>query len=149
MFTVDGPDGRFSWFYQNSASATDLDVSIVMNGKDYGSPIEDLKLAMHDAGVDSVDLWIGTGGAPVAKLVLPILKPKAYLPVHWDGLFGAFEAGVPKPYADPALEDLLNSSGVKSLKPIQYMDKWRLDRTGVRPVPNTAIKQALGFKDPS
>jgi len=149
LFTVDGPDGRFSWFYQNSASATDLDVPIVMNGTDYGSPIENLKAAMRQAGVDSVDLWIGTGGAPVAKLVLPIIKPKAYLPVHWDGLFGAFEAGVPKPYADADLEDFLNSSGVKLLKPIQYMDKWRLDRTGIRPVPNTAIKEALGFRDPS
>jgi hypothetical protein len=104
---------------------------------------------MRQAGVDSVDLWIGTGGAPVAKLVLPIIKPNAYLPVHWDGLFGAFEGGVPKPYADANLEDFLNSSGVKLLKPIQYMDKWRLDRTGIRPVPNTAIKEALGFRDPS
>ena len=28
---------------------------------------------MRDAGLQSVDLWIGTGGAPVAALVLPLL----------------------------------------------------------------------------
>ena len=31
------------------------------------------------------------------------------------------------------------------IKPAQYMDKWRLDRTGVRPVANTEVKKALGF----
>jgi len=148
LFTVDGPEGRFSWFYENSASPTDLEVPIVINGTDYGAPTENLKAALREAGLDSVDLWIGTGGVAVAKLVLPIIKPKAYLPVHWDGLWGAFEAGVPKPYDDPALEVFLNSSDVKLLKPIQYMDKWRLDHAGIRPVANTAIKQALGFRNP-
>jgi hypothetical protein len=37
---------------------------------------------MRDAGLESVDLWTGTGGAAVAKLVLPLRRPKAYLPVH-------------------------------------------------------------------
>ncbi|MGH8694570.1 MAG: hypothetical protein ACREVM_10130, partial [Burkholderiales bacterium] len=32
LFTVDGPQGRFSWFYQNSASPVDLHVPIVING---------------------------------------------------------------------------------------------------------------------
>jgi hypothetical protein len=27
----------------------------------------------------------------------------------------------------------------------QHMDKWRFDRNGVRPVPNTEVKKALGF----
>jgi hypothetical protein len=92
-----------------------------------------------------VDLWIGTNGAPVARLVLPILKPKAYLPIHWDGLYGAFNAGVTTPYADAQLEMLLTSSGVQLLKPTQYMDKWRIDASGVRAVDNAAVKRALGF----
>ena len=90
LFTVDGPDGQFSWFFSNSASAVDL-------------------------------------------------------PVHWDGLFGAFEAGVPKPYADSDVEAFLKASDVNLVKPAQYMDKWRLDRSGVRPVANTEVKKALGF----
>ena len=47
----------------------------------YGAPIDNLKAAMKDAGLESVDLWIGSGGASVAQLVLPVLKPKAFLPV--------------------------------------------------------------------
>ena len=145
LFTVDGAQGRFSWFYQNSASAVDLHVPIVVDGIDHGAPIENLKNALKEAQLGSVDLWIGSGGAAVAKLVVPVLKPKAFIPVHWDGLWGAFEAGVPKPYGDPDLEKLLQGSGVTLIKPGQYMDKWRLDRKGVRPLPNTEVKKALGF----
>lgn len=147
LFTVDGPDGRFSWFYQNSASEVDLHLPIVVDGVDYGAPLDNLRAAMKDAQLESVDLWVGTGGVGVAKLVLPVLKPKAFLPIHWDGLYEPFEAGLPRPYADPALEALLASEKVTVVKAGQYMDKWRLDRRGVRPVPNAAIKKALGFAD--
>jgi len=146
LFTVDGTDGQFSWFFSNSASAVDLHVPIVVNGVDYGAPIENLKSAMKDAQLTSVDLWIGGSSAPVAKLVVPVLKPKAFIPVHFDGLFGAFEAGPPKPYADPGTESFLNASGVRVIRPDQYMDKWRLDRAGVRPMDNGEVKKALGFK---
>ena len=145
LFTVHGPDGLLSWFFSNSASAVDLHVPIVVDGVDYGAPIENLESAMRDAKLTSVDLWIGSSGAAVARLVVPVLRPKAFLPVHWDGLWGAFETGVPKPYADPGVEAFLNASGISVVRPAQYMDKWRLDRNGVRPVPNTEVKKALGF----
>jgi hypothetical protein len=145
LFTVDGPKGRFSWFYQDSASASDLESPVIVGGTNYGAPLENLRVAMRDAGLDSVDLWIGTGGAAVARLVLPVIHPKAYLPVHWEGLWGDFEAGVPMPYADTDLEQMLGNAGVKLVRPQQYMDKWRLDRSGIRPIPNGAVKRALGF----
>ena len=88
LFTVDSPDGRFSWFFQNSASAVDLRVPIVVDGRNYGAPIDNLAAAMKAAGLDTIDLWIGTGGRAVAALVLPVIKPRVYLPVHWDGLYG-------------------------------------------------------------
>jgi hypothetical protein len=145
LFVVDGPDGRFSWFYQNSASAVDLQVPIVVRGTNYGAPLENLKAALRAEALESVDLWIGTGGLSIAQLVVPLLKPKAYLPVHWDGLWGAFDSGVPRAYSDPALEAFLTKSRVQLVNPHQYLDKWRLDRRGVRPVQNDAVKQALGF----
>jgi hypothetical protein len=145
LFTMDAPNGRISWFFQNSASAVDLHVPIVIAGKNYGAPIDNLKAAMKDAGLESVDLWIGTGGASVAQLVVPVIKPRAYLPVHWDGLWTPFQNGVSSPYADPQMEAFLQKSGVNLLRPVQYMDKWRLDHNGVRPVANIEIKRALGF----
>lgn len=145
LFTVDGAAGSFSWFFQNSAGATDLSVPIVIGGVSYGAPLDNLRAAMADAGLTSVGLWIGTGGAQVARLVLPVINPKAYLPVHWDGLWGAFLKGVPNKYADSELTSLLSRSKVKLLNPVQYMDKWRLDSSGVQSISNTAVKQALGF----
>ena len=145
LFVVDGPDGRFSWFFQNSASAADLHVPIVVGATNYGAPLENLRTALKAEGLESVDLWIGTGGLPIAQLVVPVLKPKAYLPVHWDGLWGAFEAGVARAFSDPTLEAFLQKSGVQMVKPVQYMDRWRLDRNGVRPIPNADVKKALGF----
>ena len=147
LFIVEGPQGPFSWFFQNSASAVDFSVPIVVDGTDYGAPDENLKAAMKDAGLDSVDLWIGTGGVAIARLVVPIIKPKAYLPVHWDGLYATFGGGLPRAYSDRALEQFLTETGVNLLKPGQYMDKWRLDRNGVQPVANTAVKSVLGFPD--
>ena len=117
LFIVDTPGGRVSWLFQNSASAVDLTTPIVVGGVDYGAPLDNLKAALTAEHLDGVDLWIGTGGAAVAQLVLPVLKPKAYLPVHWDGLWGAFAAGVPRGYADPPLEALLATSGVPARPP--------------------------------
>ena len=145
LFTVDGPQGQFSWFFQNSASAADFTTPIVVDGTDYGAPGENLKAAMKDAGLDSVDLWIGTGGVAIARLVAPIIKPKAYLPVHWEGLYSPLNAGLPRAYSDPALEQFLTAAGVKLLKPGQYMDKWRLDKRGVVPIENNEVKKALGL----
>jgi L-ascorbate metabolism protein UlaG (beta-lactamase superfamily) len=145
LFTMRTPDGPLSWFFQNSASPVDLHLPIVVEGRSYGAPIDNLRAAMRDAGIESVDLWIGTGGAPIAALLLPVLKPKAYLPVHWDGLFNPFLAGVPAAYADPALEAKLSGAGVQLVRPAQYMDRWRLDRTGVRAIANDSVKRALGF----
>ncbi|HZP92507.1 MAG TPA: hypothetical protein VFB20_06460 [Burkholderiales bacterium] len=147
LFTFDGPQGRYSLFLQNSASPVDLDVPIVIDGVDYGAPIENLKRAFREAGLDRVDLWIGTGGRPIAERVVPLIHPRAYLPVHWDGLWEKFENGMPWAYSDPALETYLAENGVKLLRPGQYMDKWRLSRDGVTPVDNSEVKRTLGFAD--
>jgi L-ascorbate metabolism protein UlaG (beta-lactamase superfamily) len=147
LFTVDAPLGRLSWYYQNSASPSDLTVPIVIDGRNYGAPLDNLRGAMKDAGLESVDLWIGTGGSAIAQLVAPVLKPKAYLPVHWDGLWGAFNAGAPNPWSDPALERFLMQSSITLIRPAQYMDKWRLDGNGMRPIANIEVKRVLGFAE--
>jgi hypothetical protein len=145
LFVVNGPRGRFSWLFTNSASAVDLAVPIVVDGVNYGAPIENLKSAMAAAQLSSVDLWIGTGGVAVSQMVVPVIKPTAFLPVHWDDFWSPFEVGVAKPYSDPGTEAFLTKAGVKLVRPVQYMDKWRLDRSGVRVIDNSAAKQVYGF----
>jgi len=145
LITVPERDGRLTLFFSNTGSPADLDQPIVIGGTNFGAPIDNLRAALRDAGLTSVDLWIGGGGAPLAKLVLPVLRPKAYLPVHWDDFYSPLVAGVAKPFADPALESLLDSAHVTLVRPAQYLDRWRLDRSGVHAVPNDAPKRTLGL----
>ena len=146
LFVVDAPNGRFSWFFQNSASVVDLEKPIVVDGVSYGAPLENLKSAMQSAGLTSVDLWIGTGGVPLGNVVVPVLHPKAFIPVHWDSFYAPFESGVTKPYADPPFEAFLGLAGTQLLRPAQYMDKWRLSAGRVVAVDNAVVKTRLGFK---
>ena len=106
-----------------------------------------IHIMLEEAELDSVDLWIGTGGLPIAELVVPVLKPRAYLPIHWDGLWAPFGAGMPRLFSSPDLEAYLTQAGVALVKPGQFMDKWRLGVDGVHPVDNHSAKQALGFSN--
>jgi L-ascorbate metabolism protein UlaG (beta-lactamase superfamily) len=145
LFVAERDGVRLSWFFQNSASPVDLHVPIIVDGVDYGAPIENLKAAMQEAGLESVDLWIGTGGLPIARLVAPVIKPRAYLPVHWDSFWTPFNEGVAAPFADRELEPWLEGAGIALVRPRQYMDKWRLDHAGMTALNNDAARQSLGL----
>lgn len=144
LFVVDGSAGRFSWFFQNSASAVDLEVPIVIDGKDHGAPLANLQAAMKATGLQRVDLWIGSGAAAIAPRVLPVIAPKVFLPVHWDGLYSPFKSGVPAPYRDARLDTLLREAQVDILTPTKYGDTWRLDASGIRQI-DTGLAGRLGF----
>jgi L-ascorbate metabolism protein UlaG (beta-lactamase superfamily) len=147
LFTVDSPEGQLSFFVNNSASAFDLDKDVVVDGVSFGSPLGNLAAAMKDAGLTQVDAWIGTGGAAVAQQVVPVLKPKVYLPNHWDGLFNPFWPGMPYPFKDDALRSYLDAQKVVLMPETQYFDKFILSRAGVTRDSNPAVKSALGFAD--
>src|SRR5690606_2463169 len=73
LFRIDAPDGQtYSVFFNDSAAPAELTSPIVVDGVDYGAPLDNLRAAMRAAGLDSVNLWIGAGGAPVAQLVVPV-----------------------------------------------------------------------------
>jgi L-ascorbate metabolism protein UlaG (beta-lactamase superfamily) len=147
LFTIDNPGGKLSFFVQNSASAFDLDQDIVVDGVNYGAPLSNLAAAMQDAGLTSVDAWIGTGGAAVAQLIVPVIHPKVYIPNHWDGLFNPFWPGMPFPFKDAALKAYLDAQNIAMMPQHQYFDTYRLDASGVAMTPNHAVKQKLGFAD--
>ena len=147
LFTIDSPDGKLSFFVNNSASAFDLDKDVIVDGVSYGSPLGNLSAAMKDAGLTQVDAWIGTGGEPVAKMVVPVLRPKVYVPNHWDGLFNPFWTGIPYPFKDDALRAYLDAQKIPLLAQTQYFDKYVLTPSGVSRDDNHAVKSALGFAD--
>ncbi len=147
LFTVDSPEGKLSFFVNNSASAFDLDKDVVVDGQSFGSPLGNLAAAMKDAGLTSVDAWIATGGEPVAKMVVPVIHPKSYLPSHWDGLFNPFWTGMPYPFKDDALTAYLGAQKVALVAETQYFDKFILSGSGVARDLNHDVKAKLGFAD--
>ena len=147
LFTVDRGSHKLSFFVQTSASAYDLDKDIHVDGVNYGSPLGNLAAAMKDAGLHSVDAWIGTGGAAVAKLIVPVIKPKHYVPSHWDGLFNPFWPGMPYPFKDEALRAYLDAEKIPLLPQQQYFDGYRMDARGVTRVSNAELKKKLGFAE--
>ena len=147
LFTVDSPEGKLSFFVNNSASAFDLDKDVVVDGQSFGSPLGNLAAAMKDAGLTSVDAWIATGGQPVAQMVVPVIHPKAYLPSHWDGLFNPFWPGMPYPFKDDALTAYLAAQKVALVAETQYFDKFILSSGGVARDVNHDVKARLGFAD--
>jgi hypothetical protein len=78
-------------------------------------------------------------------LILPVLRPKAYVPLHWDDFFAPFQAGVSAPYNDPPTRRLLDGAGVRLVVPTQYMDRWRVDTRGVHSLDNGGARRALGL----
>ena len=100
---------------------------------------------MQDAGLTQVDAWIGTGGQPVAAMVIPILHPRTYIPNHWDGLFNAFWPGLPYPFKDDALSAYLQAQNVALVPQLQYFDRFVLTKAGVQRDENMAVKRERGF----
>ncbi|GAB3648380.1 hypothetical protein GCM10028813_13000 [Ramlibacter alkalitolerans] len=118
---------------------------VMVDGVNHGSPLNNLRAAMRDAGLTQVDAWIGTGGRPVAEMVIPIVRPKHYFPNHWDGLFNAFWPGLPYPFKDDKLQAYLREQNVTLHAQKQYFDKFILTKAGVQADANVALKQKLGF----
>ena len=147
LFTVQHRGATTSFFVQNSASAYDLDKDIIVDGVNYGAPLANLKAAMADAGLTSVDAWIGTGGLAVAQLIVPVIHPKVYIPNHWDGLFNPFWGGLPFPFKDDSLSAFLDAEGIPLMPQHQYMDTYVLTEAGVSMTPNHEMKRRLGFAD--
>ena len=145
LFTAGSGDRRFSWYFVDTGSDYDFEQPIVIDGKDYGSPKDGLVAAMKDAGLTSVDLWIGISNLAMAQKVVPILHPKAFIPNHLGSFYTAFSAGLTAPYADTATKAYLESQGVNVQTPVQFMDAWTVDASGTVPTPNTSEKQKLGF----
>jgi hypothetical protein len=145
LFVVERNGRKITFFVNNSASAVDLTDPIIVDGVNYGAPLDNLRRAMQQAGLHAVDLWIGTGGAPVAQLVVPVLHPRAYIPNHWDGLFNPFLPGLPFPYSDPTLASYLAAQHIPIYPQTQYMDGFLLTRDGVKRLENRRLKAKLGF----
>lgn len=86
-----------------------------------------LAAALRDEGVDRVDLWIGFGGAAHVRQVAETLRPRAFIPHHWDDFWSSMDHG-PGATFDPAtLAPILDPLGTRITVPAMYYERFRLD----------------------
>ncbi len=156
LFKKDRRNGQsLTWTYQDTGSPTDFDEPIKVTDPQgrplatYSSAKDNLAEAVKAAGVPGVDLMIASpSSADLLRKEMDILHPKSFLPTHWDGLWAPFFAGMPIPYCPSAeLTQLLAANDVSTSQPRQYMDRWRLDGSGLDRTDNRAVKRALGLAD--
>ncbi len=95
-----------------------------------------------------LDVWIGGGGESVARLVVPVLRPAAYVPNHLGDFYhpflNAYDNG---PYKDDGLKKFLDSVGIRLLAPVQYLDRIDLDKSGLHVASNSDARSAFGLPD--
>lgn len=168
LFTAETAAGPVHWLYSNTGNATTFGQPVTIDEAffseralaldtldiaEHATPArEHLRAALTDAGLAGVDVWLGFSDRPLAQAVHPILKPKAHIPHHWDGLFSPFFDGVPYAYSAfpmaAGVADFWEEQRVSFLPPRQYMDAYMLSTAGVRPVANPTVKQRLGLSAP-
>ena len=97
--------------------------------------------------LDRVDLWIGYGNSYHVEQVISVLKPKAFIPHHWGGIWSQFFEGVKAPYTNERLTTVLKDAGIALHIQNQFIDKFRLDKNGIASISNDVIKKRLGFQN--
>ncbi|HUG42323.1 MAG TPA: MBL fold metallo-hydrolase [Longimicrobiales bacterium] len=92
----------------------------------FARPTRDLLAAtLRAEGLGGVDLWIGFPGAAHVRQVVPVLRPGAFIPHHWDDFWTPMSQGIAEPFAGDAIRPYLDSAGVALVPPVAYYQRMR------------------------
>ena len=87
--------------------------------------------ALRAEGLSTVDVWLGFPNAEHVRQVAEVLRPRAFIPHHWDDFWEPMTAGLHTPYRAAGVTDVLTADGVRVLVPARYFERFRLDAGGV------------------
>jgi len=163
LFTLNHPKHPMSWFWSTSGNAdTFYEAKIIdeTSLQEYNITLNNLEITPQDKSIEEylmeamkaeklegVDLWLGYSNSYHVEQVIHILKPKAFMPLHWSGLWAPFFDGLKATYSNERLTSILIEKGINLYVQNQYMDKYRLDANGIKQTPNDEVKERLGFLD--
>src|ERR671932_1329953 len=94
LFTFGDPSKPLSFLYSDTGSEFSFDQPVIVDGENLGSPASNIATALRDAGLDSVDVSIEGGAAPLPRLIPPTAGGRAFPPTHGGGLYEPFFAGM-------------------------------------------------------
>jgi len=163
LFTLHHPEHPVTWFWTNSGNPDTFRENKIADEaflKEYGITLNNLEITPLEKSVeeylmealaaeklDHVNLWLGYGNSIHVGQVAAVLKPRAFIPHHWGGLWTSFFDGLQYGYSNENLTSLLAKEGINLYTQNQYMDKFRLDAKGITPIPNDAVKKKLDFQE--
>lgn len=154
LFEFAGPSDSVSWYVTDASTPGAPDAKVVLDGVDYGRPLDNLTSAMRQADLQSVDLWIALGvpfpeAESTIELGLPILRPRYVIPHHFDPLFHPFEFGLDPDggFENDVITALVDQAGAQLHVPRQYLDSWDLHSSGLKSRDSSQIRAQLGIPD--
>ena len=129
-----------SWFYTNSIAPIDSDDG---SGVDFATV-----LSATLGGAEPPNLWLGApfGGSATLDPYLDIVRPKAFVPHHWDGLTPVLADGPTIRFDPGGLDEDLAARGTALVVPDAYLEKVELGPNEVRLDPNLEVRTALGLR---
>lgn len=128
------------WFWSNSIAAIDSDDG---SGVDFRAVLAELF-----ADGMGTDVWLGApfGGASVLGPYLDVIRPRTFVPQHWDGIAPILANGLAGPFAAGDLQDALDARSVTLVPQRQYFEKLKLARGRVVRVRNRRVQKAFGVR---
>ncbi len=160
LFTYGEPGRAIRWFVSDTGNPATFDTPAVGREgwfSELGIPMDNLRIVTEDAstrehleaalaaeGIDGVALWIGYWPPRHVAQVIPILRPRAFIPNHWLGQVFILD-GLPRPLENPTLSEVLERAGVELLVQPEFGARYRLDATGVREIPSDDLRARLGI----
>ncbi len=140
----------------SGAGGTDLTIPRRVGTTVYGSPVDNLRAAMIDAGLQQLAIWQGGPESRMvnqAKIVVPTFHVQTFMPHHLNARANtqsSFSLTYGMHYAyglddQPLLNAFLQSQGVPQVYPTNYFDAWMYTNSGLTKIPNTAMKADYGL----
>ncbi len=150
--------GKMLNFYVSDSGAGGIDLITPrrVGTTVYGTPINNLKAAMADAGLKQLAIWQGGPESRMvhqAKVVVPTFHVQTFMPHHLNARANAqssFSLTYGMHYAyglddQPLLNAFLQSQGVPQVYPTNYLDAWVYTNSGITKIANTAMKADYGL----
>jgi L-ascorbate metabolism protein UlaG (beta-lactamase superfamily) len=95
-----------------------------------GSTRDALADALREEGLAGVDLWIGFGGTDHVRQVVETIRPRTFIPHHWDDFWAGMDDGPGAAFDGDTLAPVLDPAGIRLVVPGAYYDRFRLGPDG-------------------
>jgi len=151
LITATTANGPFTIFWSNTGNPDAWDTPVTADsvylheaGVDLSNlefapsdrPTRDaLAAALREEGLERVELWIGFGGTEHVRQVAETLRPRAFIPHHWDDFWSHMDLGPGATFDPQPLAPILDPLDTRILIPSAYYDQFLLAGASVGPKP--------------